>query len=109
MRDSTGKMGPKIGIFVAILRRGTMANAIAEDCFQCIERLAADVGHVDDEPGKLLPQCAAHETRFAEIQREAFLRRDDADKDLDSFRRSGQPFVAGKSEIVGIARVRGAQ
>ncbi len=72
-----GQMAMEVGMISAILRFGTVADAIEEYGFEAIEIRAREVrADVDDDAGELLAHGAPHDSSFAETDGEAFFGRD---------------------------------
>jgi len=92
---------------IAVLGRGARADAVREDCFECVEIRASNIlTLIYYKSGDLLAHTAAHDAGFAVVDGEPFFKGGDCDVRAESLGTLGEGLVAGEGEIVSITGVR---
>ena len=104
--DSAFKMKLKFSVPFAILAGGAVAHAIRQCGLETVDLAARDVETlVDDQAGEVLPHSTTHDARLARMRLETFLVQNSRDMNCKSISTTCKPFVAGKRQVVSVARI----
>src|SRR5436190_18080825 len=102
-------MGTQIGVTFAVLGLWAVLRTIVQDRPEFVVAVSADIRmSVEDDAGNLLAHALAHEARLPRLDAEPLLLGDAADRHLKTPGAPLQNLVSGEGQVVGIARIAGA-